>query len=66
MSLKGFHIVFVTVSLMLFAFLMLWGFLLAPEKTTLATWMGITGVIGFLLMPFYGVYFLRKARRINL
>ena len=66
MSLKGFHIVFVTVSLLLFAFLMLWGFLLAPEKTGLATWMGITGAVGFLLMPFYGVYFLRKARRINL
>jgi uncharacterized RDD family membrane protein YckC len=66
MSLKGFHIVFVTVSLLLFAFLMLWGFLLAPEKTALATWMGITGIVGFLLMPFYGVYFLRKARRINL
>ena len=66
MTLKGFHIVFVTVSLLLFAFLIVWGFLLAPEKTTLATSMGITGIVGALLMPLYGVYFLRKARRIHL
>jgi len=66
MSLKGFHIVFVSVSLMLFAFLILWGFLLAPEKSTLATAMGVIGIIGVLLMPVYGVYFLRKARQIHL
>lgn len=66
MTLKGFHIVFVTVSLLLFAFLSVWGFLLAPEKTTLATAMGVTGIVGVLLMPVYGVYFLRKARRIHL
>lgn len=66
MTLKGFHIVFVTVSLLLFAFLILWGFLLAPEKTTLASAMGVTGIVGVLLMPLYGVYFLRKARRIHL
>lgn len=66
MSLKGFHIVFVSVSLLLFAFLILWGFLLAPEKSTLATAMGFTGIAGVLLMPVYGVYFLRKARRIDL
>lgn len=66
MTLKGFHIVFVTVSLLLFAFLIVWGFLLAPEKNTLATSMGITGIVGALLMPLYGVYFLRKARRIHL
>ncbi|HSP42604.1 MAG TPA: hypothetical protein VLO11_07030 [Luteolibacter sp.] len=66
MTLKGFHIVFVTVSLMLFAFLIVWGFRLAPEKTTLATAMGVTGIVGTLLMPVYGIYFLRKARRIHL
>ncbi len=66
MSLRGFHMVFVTVSLLLFAFLALWGFLLTPEKNGVAFWMGVTGAVGFILMPFYGVYFLRKARRINL
>ncbi len=66
MSLKGFHIVFVSVSMMLFVFLILWGFVLAPEKSTLSTAMGITGIVGTLLMPVYGVYFIRKARRIHL
>ena len=66
MSLKSFHIVFVTVSLLMFAFLTVWGFVLAPEKSTLSTAMGITGIAGVLLMPVYGVYFLRKARTIHL
>jgi hypothetical protein len=66
MSLKGFHIVFVSVSMLLFAFLILWGFVLSPEKSTLSTAMGITGIVGTLLMPVYGVYFLRKARSIHL
>jgi len=66
MSLKGFHIVFVSVSMMLFAFLILWGFVLSPEKTTLSSAMGIVGMIGTLLMPVYGVFFLRKARRNHL
>lgn len=66
MSLKGFHIVFVSVSILLFFFLILWGFFLAAEKSSLATAMGVTGIIGALLMPFYGVYFIRKAKRIHL
>lgn len=66
MSLKGFHIVFVTVSMLLFGFLILWGFVLASEKSTLSTAMGVTGIVGVLLMPVYGVYFIRKARRIHL
>lgn len=66
MSLKGFHIVFVSVSMLLFVFLILWGFVLASEKSTLTNAMGITGIVGVFLMPVYGVYFLRKARRIHL
>ena len=66
MSLKGFHIVFVSVSMLLFVFLIVWGFVLAEEKSTLSNAMGITGIVGALLMPVYGVYFLRKARRIHL
>lgn len=66
MSLKGFHLVFVTVSTLLFAFLALWGFLLAPEQSTMATAMGSVGVAGALLMPAYGVYFYRKITRIHI
>ncbi len=66
MSLKGFHIVFVSVSLLLFAFLVLWGFVISPEKSALSTAIGYVGILGVLLLPFYGVYFWRKANRIHL
>ena len=66
MSLKGFHLVFVTVSTLLCAFLALWAFVLAPEKSSMATALGIVGVVGALLMPVYGVYFYRKITRIHI
>jgi hypothetical protein len=66
MSLKGFHLVFVTVSTLLFGFLALWSFLLAKETSSIATFLGFTGVTGALLMPAYGVYFYRKINRIHL
>ena len=66
MSLKGFHLVFVTVSTMLFGFLALWSFLLATETSAIATFLGIVGVTGVLLMPMYGVFFYRKINRIHL
>lgn len=66
MSLKGFHIVFVSASLLLFTFLVVWGFLIAPENTSLSTTIGYVGVSGVLILPFYGIYFWRKATRIHL
>ena len=66
MSLKGFHLVFVTVSTLLCAFLALWSFVLAPEKSGMITVLGIVGVAGTLLMPLYGVYFYRKITRIHI
>lgn len=66
MSLKSFHIVFVTVCTLLFAFLTAWSFLLSPDKTGVTGNMGYVGIGGIVLMMFYGVYFLRKARAIHL
>lgn len=66
MSLKGFHLVFVTVSTLLCAFLALWAFVLVPEKSAMATTLGVIGVIGALVMPVYGVYFYRKLTRIHI
>lgn len=63
MSLKGFHLVFVTVSTLLCTFLALWSFVLAPEKSEMATALGVVGVAGVLLFPAYGVYFYRKITR---
>lgn len=66
MSLKSFHIVFVTVSTLLFTFLAVWAFAFSPEKTGLIGSLGYVGIAGVLMMISYGVYFLRKARRIHL
>ncbi len=66
MSLKGFHIVFVSLCLALFSFMVLWGFSLAPEPGVFATSVAIAGMAGALLTPVYAVYFLRKIRRIGL
>lgn len=66
MSLKGFHVVFVTVATLLFGFLALWAFVIAGEQSAWAKAIGFMGVGGLFCMPFYGVYFLRKARQIHL
>jgi hypothetical protein len=65
MSLRNFHLVFVTVSSLLFAFLTLWSFLFAPEKSSLTHTIGITGIAGLVLMLAYGIYFLRKTRQLE-
>ncbi|HEX5791012.1 MAG TPA: hypothetical protein VFY13_07645 [Luteolibacter sp.] len=66
MSLKSFHLVFVTVASLLFAFLILWAFVLTGESGGWVTALGVIGIGGLLLMPLYGFYFLRKARSIQL
>lgn len=64
MSLKGFHIVFVTVSTLLFVFLALWAFLFVAETSATTRALGITGIIFATVMPVYGVVFYRKASKI--
>lgn len=66
MSLKGFHIVFVTVSTLLFVFLALWAFLYTKETSSLTRFLGITGIVFASIMPVYGVLFYRKAGKILL
>lgn len=66
MSLKGFHIVFVTVSTLLCVFFALWAFVLNPETSSMADVLGFIGVFGSILMPIYGVYFYRKITRIHI
>jgi predicted membrane channel-forming protein YqfA (hemolysin III family) len=64
MSLKGFHIVFVTVSTLLFVFLALWAFLYVAETSATTRALGITGIVAGVIMPVYGVLFYRKASKI--
>lgn len=66
MSLRGFHIVFVTVSTLLCVFLGLWSFLISREPSAMTSVLGWVGVIGAVLMPVYGVLFYRKACKILL
>lgn len=66
MSLKSFHIIFVSIVTMLCVFMALWSFVLAPEPSPGNTALGVFGIIGALLMPVYGVYFYRKATRIHI
>ncbi len=66
MSLRGFHIVFVTVSTLLCLFIALWAFALAPEPSTVATVVGVIGILGVLGIPVYGVYFYKKAAKLVL
>lgn len=65
MSLRGFHIVFITVTTLLSVFMVLWGFWFAPsEAAGTARVVGVIGVIGLFGLPVYGVYFYRKAKKL--
>lgn len=66
MSLRGFHLVFITICTLLCVFLVVWTFWFAPDNAPFATGLGIAGIAGLILMPIYGIYFLRKASKLNL
>jgi multidrug transporter EmrE-like cation transporter len=66
MSLRAFHIVFVTVSTLLFVFLAVWAFLFAVDRTPMITALGVISASGAALMPVYGVFFYRKVRNLVL
>jgi hypothetical protein len=66
MSLRAFHIVFVTVSTLLFVFLAVWAFAFATDRSAVITALGVASAIGALVMPVYGVFFYRKVRNIVL
>ena len=66
MSLRAFHIVFVTVTTLLFAFLAVWAFGFASDRTSMIVALGVLGALGTVGMPVYGVYFYKKARKLLL
>ncbi len=66
MSLKGFHIVFVSVVTILFVFLALWAFWYMEQRSGLTLSLGVVGILGALGMPVYGVMFYRKATKLLL
>jgi hypothetical protein len=66
MNLRAFHIVFITFCTLLFGFLTAWALWVAPDRSPMAITFGAIGVAGLLGMPFYGVYFYRKAKKLVL
>lgn len=65
MSLKGFHFVFITISLLLCGFMTAWGMFLAETKDAASIATSASGTVGILILPWYARYFLRKANRIQ-
>lgn len=66
MSLKGFHIVFVTICTLLCIFMALWSLLLSKDTSGVTMVVGSVGVIGALALPVYGICFYRKVTRIHI
>lgn len=66
MTLKGFHIFFITIATLFSVFLVVWSFFLVKDPSGIWRITGATGCLGLLVMPFYGMWFLRKIRRQHL
>ncbi len=67
MSLRGFHIVFITVTTLLSLFLAGWAMFLAPASGgVVRSLLMVTGCAGSVVFPAYGIYFYRKAKKLIL
>ncbi|TAE77665.1 MAG: hypothetical protein EAZ65_06850 [Verrucomicrobia bacterium] len=66
MSLRAFHIVFVTVSTLFFALLAAWAFFFAVDRTPIISALGMVSAVGAVVMPIYGIFFYKKVRNIVL
>jgi vacuolar-type H+-ATPase subunit I/STV1 len=66
MSLKSFHIIFVSVTFLMSLFFVLWSRLLAKDVSTITTAIGWCGIVGLVIAPLYGVYFWRKSSKLIL
>lgn len=63
MSLKSFHIVFVTFALLLSLFFVTWYFVIGVDVSPMSCLVGWSGVGGLVLTPVYAIYFLKKSRK---
>ena len=67
MSLRGFHLVFITFATLLCAGLAVWSFGFAPRGSGLGvTAFGVVMVIATIALPYYGIRFYRKAKNLIL
>lgn len=66
MSLKGFHILFVTIATLLCVFVTLWAFVLEDAATMGLKVFGSVCALAAVILPIYGMRFYRKAQNINI
>ncbi|MGB0990990.1 MAG: hypothetical protein ACPG32_00805 [Akkermansiaceae bacterium] len=66
MSLKGFHILFITIATLLCVFVALWAFFLLNSASLGVMIFGASCAIAAVCLPIYGVRFYKKANDINL
>lgn len=64
MSLKGFHILFISLATLLCVFVVLWAFLLERVPSLGLQIFGGTCAVAAILLPIYGVRFYHKAQKI--
>ncbi|MEJ6570647.1 MAG: hypothetical protein QNL01_10675 [Akkermansiaceae bacterium] len=62
MSLKGFHILFITIATLLCVFIVVWAFVLASSAGTGLKVFGGTCAVAAIILPIYGVSFYKKAK----
>ncbi|MBT8043664.1 MAG: hypothetical protein KJO79_01835 [Verrucomicrobiae bacterium] len=65
MSIKGFHIFFITLATLLCVFVVIWAFFLASAAGTGLKFFGCTCAIAAIILPLYGISFYRKSKKIN-
>ena len=64
MSLKGFHVIFITLATLLCVFVVLWAFVFEDTATLWLKIFGGTCAVAAVILPVYGVSFYRKAQNI--
>jgi len=64
MSIKGFHILFITVATLLCVFVVVWAFVLVRGASVGLQVFGGTCALAAILLPVYGVRFYQKVEKI--
>lgn len=66
MSLKGFHILFITLATLLCVFVVIWAFVLTSAAGVGLKFFGASCALAAVILPLYGVSFYRKAKKISI
>ena len=66
MSLRSFHIVFIFVAALMFFGTAVWSLILLRDRDVAATILGVISVVLGLALSVYGVFFIRKAKKLIL